>query len=135
MTTPAHQAATNENAPDESEALLVSKATTPCLGGTSDRITRVHQAAEPAPSEPCDHIRWGTTSWCSKCGAEDRTLLVACISRDGITLNARVDDFAQDIDGLFEPEDDMLGAERPFTIGFKRMTQAEFDALGDFDGF
>lgn len=68
-----------------------------------------HAATATAPSAPTDPVR------------------VACVTLDGTTLTVPVDQIGDVLHG----EDD----QHTYTLTLKTMTRAEFDALGEFDGF
>jgi hypothetical protein len=56
---------------------------------------------------------------------------VACISLDGATLIVRASEMQKHVDDSLDDNDD----ETTYTVTFKNMPRAEFEALGDFNGF
>lgn len=60
---------------------------------------------------------------------------VACITFDGTTLTVPAAELSQHIDALDDSQADIEGDELTYTLTFKTITQAQLDALGEFDGF
>lgn len=77
-------------------------------------------------------------SYCEKCtcpaaiaSRAAATVRVACISLDGVTLTLPADTLTD----LGVEDDAELAESGNYTLTFKTMTRAEYEALGEFDGF